>query len=363
MTAETGHRAEFSVGGVGHPPLNTIVTRPSASKSRLYAWIGYCVSAACLVWVLYDFHVREALQELADVSWSWVALGIVLDVLSYVVQGVRWKFLLSPFGNVKTRNAIRAVFVGLFANVLFPLRPGEPLRAYLVAKSEDLGFATVFGSVLVERLIDLVVTTAGLALAIVSFQIPLPARFRYIADGLGIATLALLGLFIALILYIELRFAGDPRRMHGGRHMPGKLMSALIGLHAMGTSPSFYPAVFTSLLMPFCQLLALWAMMKAYGTGVPFGAAVIVLLIINLGVSLPNAPANVGSYQLFCVLGLSLFVVDRNTAKSFSFFAWWWLTLPVAFLGLYAALRSGLSIRSMRQQMGQLPSEANVPRE
>lgn len=334
--------------------MNTIATRPSARKTRAYTGIGYAVSLACLAWVLYDFHVKDALAELANVSWRWVALGIVLDVVSYVVQGVRWKFLLSPFGQVKTKHAIRAVFVGLFANVLFPLRPGEPLRAYLIAKSEDLGFVTVLGSVLVERLIDLVVTTAGLA--VTSLFVPLPEKFRHAADILGIATLALLGIFVALIIYIELRFAGDPRRMHGGRRVPGKLMSTLIGLHAMGTSPSFYPAVLTSLLMPFCQVLALWAMMRSYGIGLPFIGALVLLLVINLGVSLPNAPANVGSYQLFCVLGLSIFmVVDRNTAKSFSFFAWWWLTLPVAVLGLYAALRSGLSIRSLRQQVGHLP--------
>lgn len=345
--------------------MNTIATRPSASRSRVYTWLGYSVSIACLVWVLYDFHVRQALEELAAVSWRWVALAIGLDVLSYVVQGVRWKFLLSPFGNVRTRHAIRAVFVGLFANVLFPLRPGEPIRAYLIANSEDLGFVTVVGSVLVERLIDLVVTTAGIG--VMSLVVPLPERFRHVADGLGIVVLALLGVFVALIVYIELRFAGDPRRMYGGKRVPGKLMSTLVGLHAMGTSPSFYPAVLTSILMPFCQMLALWAMMRSCGANLPGPAgiieAIVVLLIINLGVSLPNAPANVGSYQFFCILGLGLFAaIDRNTAKTFSFFAWWWLTLPVALLGLYAALRSGLSIRSLREQAIRLPNQATETR-
>ncbi len=341
--------------------MNTIATRPSRSKSRVYAWIGYTVSIACLVWVLYDFHVKEALEELANVSWSWVLLGIVLDVLSYVVQGIRWKLLLSPFGGAKQKNTIRAVFVGLFANVIFPLRPGEPIRAYVIANSEDLPFVTVIGSVLVERLIDFVVTTAGLGLAVVLLRVPLPAHWRAALDVLGIVTLAVLAIFVALIIYIELRFAGDPRRMHGGKRVPGKLMSTLIGLHAMGTSPSFYPAVLTSVLMPFCQVLALWAMMRSYGIGLPFIAVVVVLLLVNLGVSLPNAPANVGSYHFFCVLGLSIFMaVDRNTAKSFSFFAWWWLTLPVALIGLYSALRSGLSIRSLREQVGHLPSAANA---
>ena len=302
----------------------------------------------------------RAIEQLADVSWRWVALGIAFDIASYVVQALRWKLLLVPFGRVKMRDATRAVFAGLFANLIFPLRPGELLRSYLVAKAEDIGVGTVVGSVLVERLIDLVVTTAGLG-AMLMF-VPAPLRFRHGASALGIATLALLGLFIAMILYIELRFGGDPRRMSGGRRMPGKLMSALIGLHAMGTSPSFYPAVFTSLLMPSCQVLALWALMKSYGIGLPpFLGPAVVLLVINLGVSLPNAPANVGSYQFFCVLGLSIFaVVDKTTATSFSFFAFVMMNLPFFFLGFYAVIRSGLSMRSMREQMSRLPSEARA---
>ncbi|MGH9864868.1 MAG: lysylphosphatidylglycerol synthase transmembrane domain-containing protein, partial [Candidatus Acidiferrales bacterium] len=262
--------------------MNTTAAAPAgrSPRSRAYMWFGYAVSAACLIYVFHGFDTKRAIQLLADVSWWWVALGIALDVASYVVQALRWKLLLAPFGRVKMRDAVRAIFAGLFANLIFPLRPGELLRSYLVSKAEDIGFVTVVSSVLVERLIDLVVTTAGLGVMLL--VVPAPARFRHAADGLGIATLALLGLFIAMILYIELRFGGDPRRMSGGKRMPGKLMSALIGLHAMGTSPSFYPAVFTSLLMPFCQALALWALMKSYGISPGFPAAVVVLLVINL---------------------------------------------------------------------------------
>ena len=324
----------------------------------MYIWFGYAISAACLVYVLHGFHVKRAIEQLADVSWRWVVLGIAFDIASYVVQALRWKLLLAPFGRVKMRDATRAVFAGLFANLIFPLRPGELLRSYLVSKAEDIGFVSVVGSVLVERLIDLVVTTAGLGVMLLI--VSAPARFRHAANALGIVTLVLLGLFIAMILYIELRFGGDPRRMSGGKRMPGKLMSALIGLHAMGTSPSFYPAVFTSLLMPFCQVLALWALMRSYGWGLPFLAAVVVLLVINLGVSLPNAPANVGSYQFFCVLGLNIFEVEKNTAAGFSFFAFFMLTIPFLFLGFYAVIRSGLSMRSMREQMIRLPSEARA---
>ena len=133
-----------------------------------------------------------------------------------------------------------------------------------------------------------------------------------------------------------------------------------MGLHAMGTAPSFYTAVLASLLMPFCQVLGLWAMMQAYGLQLPFLAAIVVLLVINLGVSLPNAPANVGSYQFFCVLGLSVFQVEKTTATSFSIFAFLGLTIPFIFLGFVGLVRSGLSLKSMRERVKGLPNEARA---
>ncbi len=321
--------------------------------------MGYGVALVCLVWVLHDIHIARAIRDLAGVSWKWVLLGMVFDVLSYCVQALRWKLLLAPFGRVRLNRSVRAVFAGLFANLVFPLRPGELLRGYLLANSEEMKFGRVLGSVGVERLIDLVVATA--ALAVVSLFVDLPMRFKKAADTLGILTLVLLAIVVGSILYLEVKLGSNPGPEVGPRRLPGKLMAALIGLHAMGTSPSFYPAVLTSLLMPFLQVLALWSMMRSYGLPLDFLGAVVVLLVINIGVSLPNAPANVGSYQFFCVLGLSVFQVEKTTAAGFSIFAFLALTFPFVVLGFIALLRSGLSLRSMREQVSRLPSEAQRP--
>jgi uncharacterized protein (TIRG00374 family) len=317
--------------------------------------LGYGLAIACLIWVLHDFHIMKALRELQNVDYRWVLAGMVFDVISYVVQAVRWKFLLTPFGKVRLTTAIRAVYAGLFANLVFPLRPGELLRSYLLAESEGISIGRVLGSVGVERLIDLVIAVASLAIA--SLLVDLPRPFRKVVDTLGIATLVILGIVVLLIFYLEVKL-GDKQSFEGRKaKLPGRLMGALVGLHAMGTSPSFYPAVLLSLLMPACQVLGIWAMMRSYGLPLPFFAALVVLLVINLGVSLPNAPANIGAYQFFCVLGLSVFDVEKTTATGFSIFAFLALNFPFVFLGFAALVRSGLSLKTMRERVSHLPSE------
>ena len=326
--------------------------------------MGYGLATVFFVWVLRYFHIVRFLRELAEVNWKWVVLGMAFDVLSYGIQSVRWQFLLIPFGKVRLTRSIRAVFAGLFANLIFPLRPGEVLRSYLLSSSENISIGRVLGSVGVERLIDLVIATASLA--VVSLLVDLGAstrRFQKVTDTLGIATLVIVALIVGVIFYLELKLGGNAETV-ARHHLPGKLMGALLDLHSMGTAPSFYAAVLTSLLIPFCQVLGLWAMMRAYGVhyenGRPlsFLSAVVVLLVINLGVSLPNAPANVGAYQFFCVLGLSVFDVERGTATGFSIFAFLALTTPFLFLGFAALLRSGMSVHSLREQLRSLSRQS-----
>jgi uncharacterized protein (TIRG00374 family) len=336
--------------------LNTAIQDAFQKRPRLLLIVGYGLAIVCLIWVLHDFHIMQALRQIANVSWKWVALGMVCDVLSYGVQALRWKFLLAPFGKVRLSRSIRGVYSGLFANLVFPLRPGEVLRSYLLSNSEGIAIGRVLGSVGVERFVDLVIATA--ALAVVSLFVELPRRFQRVADTLAIVTLILLTIVAVLILYLEIKLGSSAPPQGGRRRLPGKFMAVLTDLHAMGTAPSFYAAVLTSLLMPFCQVLGLWAMMRSYGLPLSLLSAVVVLLIINLGVSLPNAPANVGSYQFFCVLGLSVFDVEKTSATGFSIFAFLALTLPLVFLGFAALLRSGMSLRSMREKVKGLPRTA-----
>jgi glycosyltransferase 2 family protein len=325
------------------------------NRSLLLRVVGYAVAIGSLIWVLRDFHVVRAVHDMANADWRLVLAGMALDVVSYGFQALRWKLLLTPFGKVRLTRSTRSIFAGLFANLVFPLRPGEFLRSYLLSNSDDIPLGRVLGSVGVERFVDLVIATAGLA--IVSLVVELPRRFDRVADTLGIVILVLLTIVVALVLHIEFRLGRGTAPEPDRRRMPGRAMQALIVLHAMGTAPSFYPAVLASLLIPFFQALALWVMMHSYGLHLSFLAAVVVLLVINLGVSLPNAPANVGSYQFFCVLGLSIFQLDKTRATGFSIFVFIALTLPFVFLGFAALVRSGLSLRSMREKVSTFPRQ------
>jgi lysylphosphatidylglycerol synthase-like protein len=96
------------------------------------------------------------------------------------------------------------------------------------------------------------------------------------------------------------------------------------------------------------QILALWFMMLACRIDLPLGAAAIALLVVRLGTAIPNAPANVGSFQFFTVLALRLFGEDKTVAAGFSMAYFLALTVPLWTLGLLAISRTGMSLSTIR---------------
>jgi len=75
-----------------------MVKQPTHS-SRIWKIIpGYAIAVLCFAWVFHDIRFKELIGSVAAISWWWVAGAVVLDTLSYVCQGIRWRLLLHPAG-------------------------------------------------------------------------------------------------------------------------------------------------------------------------------------------------------------------------------------------------------------------------
>ena len=103
----------------------------STRTHRILLVVAFVLSLGSLIWVLRDFEPEKLLGEIGAMNWSWVAASVVFDILVYFLQGWRWSLLLRPVANIPFAQSIRAIYVGLFANEILPLRTGEIIRCYL----------------------------------------------------------------------------------------------------------------------------------------------------------------------------------------------------------------------------------------
>ncbi len=312
----------------------------------------YSVAAAGLIWVFHDVKWAEVARSFVRLRWGWAVLAALFVVLSYASQGYRWHLLLKPLGDIGPLRTTQAVYSGLFINEVVPMRIGEVARAYLVSLWMKKGIVSVVPSMALERLFEGIWLAAGIG--VTAILVPLPRKLVRAGDIFGAVVLVLTG----VVLYLTLRkerqkdpeLAERPVRWPLLRRLlsvPGRLEG---GLRSIGISRYSVGAFFVSLLLFVFQAFSVWFVMKAYGLGLSFWVGAAVFLIIHFGTALPNAPANVGTYQLFCVLALTLFNVDKTTAAGFSIVIFLLLTIPLWVIGFFALGQTGLKISDIKER-------------
>ncbi len=125
-----------------------------------------------LIWLFYDALCEDDKADLfkafREANYLWVLLSMLIGWLSHVSRAYRQRYLLKPMGyKVSFWNTYHALMIGYLVNLAFP-RAGEASRAGVLSKTEGVPFEKGFGTILAERVFDMlmlgVVTTVMLVL-------------------------------------------------------------------------------------------------------------------------------------------------------------------------------------------------------
>ncbi len=314
----------------------------------------WVLTAAAAVVVFRGVDRATLLRSLTTIAPGWAALGVLLDLLSYVLQGLRWSILLRPIGCISVVRTTQAVYAGLFINDLLPLRVGEIARALLVARWMARPVVDVIPSMVMERLFEGLWLAAGVGAA--SLFAPLPTSIVRAGESMGAVVLALTLGFIALILHRHRKGIAPSGPASGPRALRWKPLAWLVreflrlesGFRAIGLSRRSLAAFFASLGVLALQAASFAVIVKSAGLDLPARAIAAAYVMIRLGTVLPNAPANVGSYQFFTAAALELFGVDKAAAAAFSITSFLLFTVPVWIIGAFALGRSGMTLAEIR---------------
>lgn len=112
-----------------------------------------------MIWLVIRNLTEEQKQQIfrafREAEYIWVFISILLGILSSISRAVRWKMLLAPLGHdPKLFNTFSAVMIGYLANLAVP-RLGEVSRCGILTKYDNIPFSQSFGTVITERIIDL----------------------------------------------------------------------------------------------------------------------------------------------------------------------------------------------------------------
>jgi uncharacterized protein (TIRG00374 family) len=147
------------------------------------------------------------------VNWIWLALSIVLMLLTYVGRALRWEVMLRPLGRkLSLRKLTYDTAIGFTAVVLLG-RPGELVRPYLISVSAGVPFPSQMAAWLLERMLDLLVVLLlfGFGLTRIPAGLPLGPGLRWVL-GAGGYLVTGIGAICVLFLILFRNFSGPVRQ-------------------------------------------------------------------------------------------------------------------------------------------------------
>ncbi len=104
-----------------------------------------------------NIKLEEVWKELKEANYSWLLGSMFLALCSHYFRALRWNQLINQMQyKTSTITTFYSVMIGYLANLALP-RMGEVTRCVVLSKKEKIPFNALFGSVIAERVFDLVV--------------------------------------------------------------------------------------------------------------------------------------------------------------------------------------------------------------
>jgi len=301
----------------------------------------------------------ELWESLKGANYWWVSLLIPLNILMNWVRAERWAHLLAPIKSpISKRNLFSGIMIGYAINNVLP-RVGEFVRPYIVGNQEGISRSSVFGTVVVERILDFM--SFYFIVCVVLFFYP-RSLDPFVNQPDVIRPLFLIGSIAALIIFIllffkaeslfrflakVLRFIPDKRK----ENIEKILDKFYTGFAVAKYRNKFAVILFQSFLIWALNALIMFVPFFAFAplvkSGMDFGASVVLLVISSIAWILP-APGAMGTYHSFLKVAMvKLYGIDETTSLSYAIITHEVGYLVVMVFGVYYYFRDHLHMSDL----------------
>ena len=283
-----------------------------------------------LVWYsLSKVSISEILIYFKKANYFWLFLGVFLGLLSHLSRAYRWLFMLEPLGyKIKFGNSFMAVFAAYLINYTIP-RAGEVARASIIANYEDVPFEKGFGTIVAERIADLIVMLSIILVTlflqfdfIYAFLIE---RFNPVKISIALAALCILAwVFVNLIKKSQSALAQKIKSFISG------LLEGLLSIFKMKKKWAF---IFHTLFIWAMYVLMFYATSFSIEDLQGISIGTILVGFISASFSIAATNGGIGSYPLAIYAAFSIFGIAEQPSIAFGWIMWSSQTLMVIIFG------------------------------
>ncbi|MBI3326023.1 MAG: flippase-like domain-containing protein [Nitrospinae bacterium] len=337
---------------------------------RHHVWIGLGISLTLLVYLFSQIDYSQLWMSLASTNRALLLLAGLLLVSTLAIRSWRWGYLLKPLKPVAFPSLMSATAIGLMANMLFPARLGEIVRAWVLGQREHLDTSASFATVIVERLLDGFTILFILAALLLWVPLPMGPGVEWALRWGGLLALGGYLAVFAFLLYVHRATAQAVRGVQRVcAWLPARSLAKLCqllesfsaGLHTLGDRRYLGRILVGSVALWGAIGMYNFLVVLAFQLEVPLSVGFFLLVFQAFAVMLPSSPGFIGTYHAASVACLMLWGVTTEVAlgvalvmHALGFF----LTVGIGLLYLWAA---GLSLLDLTRTDAALHTSPSPP--
>ncbi|MDR3261546.1 MAG: flippase-like domain-containing protein [Tannerella sp.] len=289
--------------------------------------------------ILYFLYAKTDFNELwiniLETNWVILTCSLIFGLSGNVIRGLRWNLLIKPLGyRPRKSNLIYAVLGNYAVNFALP-RAGEIWRCGVVAKEEKIPFTKLIGTLLVDRLFDMVMVTLISLLAVfLNITVFHKNMHEFDLPGFLVSPLFYFVLLILIVLsVVALIFFKENYVVKKITHFVVSLWKDLLQIRYMTDKIRFVFYTFGIWISYFLYFfIACYAF--EFTSGLGFAAGLFVFAVSSISMSIPSN-GGLGPWQAAIVFGLCAFRIDVIQAKAFATVVFTFQSIWVVLCGLF----------------------------
>ena len=344
---------------------------PSGQTTRsrrrsLWLWFGWLAGLLALLWVLRDFDLERLRTVLATADYRLLLPLPFLIAFEQLIRAFKWRQFLYVLRPVGVWRLFGAIMVGYLSNHVVPVRVSPLVRAWLVARLEEMRVSTVLASIALDRIVDgfVFVGFTVAALAFVGF----PDEAGTVREGLvwgGAGSLAVFSALVAGLLVLR-RIAARgtvlPKMLL--RRLPDRLARPIDAFAVLFAEGIVLPRegwrramiVTASVAIKIVATLHLVFAGLAFGVSLAPMEYVFIMVFLGFLIILAGMLHIVGGFTVGAVFVLGGFGVDVETALAMAVIVQAASFLTLAATGAIALWVEGISLGELRARGAELTS-------
>ncbi|TNF70270.1 MAG: flippase-like domain-containing protein [Bacteroidetes bacterium] len=277
----------------------------------------------------------QIFKYIGEADLFWVLLSVGIGILSHFSRAIRWNYLLEPLGyKPKLRNNLLMILMAYFANLGIP-RSGEVLRATALATYEGVPFQKGFGTIVTERVIDVIMLLLIILGALLSQTAIIAMYISESGFGLGGTILVALagvgGLFVMLAI---LRRSSHPLALKIRGFLKG-LLEGVLSIFHMRQKWAFLGH---TLLIWACYIGMFWVIKYTVPETISLNLGQLLVGFVAGALAMSATNGGIGLYPIAVSQALALFGISSVSGDSFGWIMWIAQTLMVVFFGAISFL-------------------------